>query len=231
MKINKIWLKLKKFWFYVWNDDSITSYILSLLFAFVIIKFIFFPTLGFILNNDFPIVAIVSGSMEHKIVDHRICDKYIVDLSSKSLSYDSWWGFCGDFYKNSEFNLDKQKFKNFEYSNGLNIGDVMILYGKNPKNIEVGEVIVFKPQDKLPNGESLFFKNYGPVIHRVIKKWEVNNTIYFQTKGDHNPLSKNRFEQNIPQDDVIGVSILRIPYIGYVKLVFNNLLKILHIIN
>ena len=64
----------KRFWRFIWYDDSALSYILNFAFAFVVIKFLFFPAIGFALNNDYPIVAIVSGSMEHKIVDGRICD-------------------------------------------------------------------------------------------------------------------------------------------------------------
>lgn len=228
-KENKYITYFKRFWNYLWHDDSFGSYILSLFVAFILIKFLLFPTLGFVLNNDFPIVAIVSGSMEHKIVNHQICDKSVLDISSKSLNHDEWWSFCGNYYEKN-YNLSQDDFKEFEYKNGLNIGDVMVLYGKKPSNIDVGEVIVFIPQDKMVNGESMFFTNYGPVIHRVTKKFEENGTLYFQTKGDHNPLSKDRFEQKIPANDVIGVSVIRIPYIGYVKLALNNILIKLGII-
>ncbi len=214
---SKIYNNIKKFWKFIWYDDSVTSYILNLLVAFLFIKFIFFPIIGFTLNNDFPIVAIVSGSMEHKIVDHRICNQYIVDLSNKNLNQNDWWNFCGDYYEKN-YNQTQEIYKNFDYPNGLNIGDVMILYGKNPKNIELGEILVFIPNDRN------FFITKGPVIHRVVKKWEEDGIIYFQTKGDHNKESFNNFEQKIPESDVIGVGILRIPYLGYPKLLLSKLL-------
>lgn len=214
---------LKKFWNYLWYGESLGSYLLNFVVAFIIIKFIFFPTLGFFLNNNFPIVAIVSGSMEHKVVDNRVCSYYINDISSKSLNFDEWWGFCGKYYEDN-FNLNKNNFTNFDYNNGLNIGDVMILYGKNPKNIEIGDILVFVPQDKMSNGESYFFNNYGPVIHRVVDKEFKEGKFYFRTKGDHNADSTLGFESNIPEDDVIGVAIFRIPYIGYIKLFLNKIL-------
>lgn len=209
---------LKKFWNYLWHDDSFGSYVLNFVVAFLFIKFIFFPVVGFALNNDYPIVAIVSGSMEHKIVDGRVCDKVIMDAQTKSLSYDQWWEYCGDYYVKN-YNLTKDQFKEFEYSNGLNIGDVMVLYGKDPEDIEVGEILVFVPQDKR------FFEEKGPVIHRVVEKWEDDSgVIHFRTKGDHNPQSFENFENDITEDNVIGVSIIRIPYIGYAKIALNNIL-------
>lgn len=213
--------KLKNFWNYVWYGESFGSYALNFFFAFIIIKFIFFPTLGLILNNDYPIVAIVSGSMEHKIVDNKICSSHVLDVSKKSLNQDEWWSFCGKYYED-KFNLTKSNFENFDYKNGLNIGDVMILYGKNPRNIQIGEILVFIPQDKMPNGQSMFFTNYGPVIHRVVDKYEKDGQLYFRTKGDHNADSRIGFENDIPENDVIGVAIFRVPYVGYVKLLLNN---------
>ncbi len=215
------WGQIKRFWDYMWNDDSFGSYVVNFIFAFLVIKYIMFPVIGFAFNNDYPIVAIVTGSMEHKIVDGRVCDKIIVDVKNKNLNIDEYWSLCGNYYE-TNFNMNKEQFKEYDYTNGLNIGDVMILYGKNPQKIEVGEILVFIPQDKMVNGESYFFNNYGPVIHRIVNKYEDEQTgkIYFQTKGDHNPISQPRFETEIPEEDVIGVAVARIPKIGYVKLAF-----------
>lgn len=208
----------KKFWNYIWNDDSLGSYVLNFLVAFIFIKFIFFPAIGFVLNNDYPIVAIVSGSMEHKIVDNQVCGNFIVDENKKNLDFNLWWNLCGNYYEKN-FNLSVTDFDNFNYKNGLNIGDVMILYGKNPKNINLGDVLVFIPQD------IRFFQEKGPVIHRVVKKWEdENGKVHFQTKGDHNEISFNNFENDIIEDNVIGVGVVRIPFIGYAKLALNNLI-------
>lgn len=216
VELNSPFSYLKKFWYYIWYDDSFGSYIANFAFAFVFIKYILFPTLGFILGTNFPIVAIVSGSMEHKIVNGQICEHRIIADGSESLNFDDWWNYCGNYYQNV-FSLNKSDFENFEYKNGLNIGDVLVLRGKEPSEIEVGEVLIFIPQDRN------FYLTKGPVIHRVVYKWQDENGKYhFQTKGDHNSKSFNNFENDIIEDDVLAVSGVRIPYIGYAKIALSN---------
>lgn len=217
----KVKSNLYKFWNYFWNGDSLDSYIVFLVLMFVFVKFVFFPSLGFLLKTDFPVVAIVSGSMEHKIVNHIVCDKNVVDIERMRLDLDEWYSFCGEYYENN-YNMSLSDFESFVYNSGLDIGDVMVLYGRDSKDIAVGDVLVFKPQDKMENGESRFFTQFGPVIHRVVEKYEVNGTIYFDTKGDHNAVSQSGFEIGIPQEDVIGVAVFRVPYIGYVKILASN---------
>ena len=207
---------IKKFWFYIWYDDSFGSYIANFAFAYVFIKFLLFPGLGLLLGTNFPIVAIVSGSMEHKVVNGQICNDRIIATGTESLNHDDWWDYCGDYYVDN-FNLSKDEFENFEYKNGLNIGDVLVLRGKSPKDVEVGEVLIFIPQDRN------FYLTKGPVIHRVVKKWEdENGKFHFQTKGDHNSQSFQNFENDIIEDDVLAVSAVRVQYIGYAKIMLSN---------
>lgn len=218
VELDSILSYFKKFWYYIWYDDSFGSYIANFAFAYVSIKFVLFPLLGLILGTNFPIVAIVSGSMEHKIVNGQICEDRIIASGNENLDYDEWWDYCGDYYVDN-FNLSKEQFLDFEYKNGLNIGDVLILRGKEPKNIDVGEVLIFIPQDRN------FYLTKGPVIHRVVKKWEdENGKIHFQTKGDHNSKSFENFENDIIEDNVLAVSAVRVPYIGYAKIVLSNLI-------
>ncbi|MCA9496875.1 MAG: signal peptidase I [Nanoarchaeota archaeon] len=208
----------KRFWNYLWNGTTWDSYLVFLIVIFVFIKFFLFPSVGFILNNDYPIVAIVSGSMEHKIVDSKICNNHTPDIEKENLDFNSWWNYCGNYYE-QYFNLNKSQFNSFKFNSGLNIGDVMILYGKSPENIKLGEVLVFIPQDKR------FFIEKGPVIHRVVKIWQDENGKYhFQTKGDHNSQSFNNFENDITEDNVIGIGMIRIPLIGYAKIAMNNVI-------
>lgn len=210
---------LLKLWDYIWKSDSLGSYILNFLLAFVLIKYIFFPGIGFLLDTNYPIVAVVSGSMEHKIVNGQICSVQFQDSRNQNLDYDSWWEYCGSYYQ-SNYGLSKENFSNFKYSNGLNIGDVMILRGKDPSNIKPGEILVFIPEQRE------FYLNKGPVIHRVMKV-EKNETggYIFQTKGDHNPMSFEGFEREIPEEDILGVAEVRIPYLGYPKILLNYLIS------
>lgn len=207
---------LKKFWKFMWYDDSAHSYVVTLIVAFFFIKFLFLPGVGFALGNDFPVVAIVSGSMEHKIVDHKICGVYKPSLKNKDLNFDDWWDICGYYYIEN-YELSKDDFSNFEFKNGLNTGDVMVIYGKKPENINVGEVLVFIP------GDLNWYNSHGPVIHRVVDKWENDGEYFFRTKGDHNSVSSdaNNFESAISGDDVIGVPVVRVPLIGYVRIWFS----------
>ena len=113
-------------------------------------------------------------------------------------------------------------FSNFDFKNGLNIGDVIILKGKSPEEIEIGEVLVFIPGDKR------WYSQNGPVIHRVIeKKNNENGEIVFTTKGDNNPeIASGNFERNIREEQILAVAEYRIPYIGYLKVGLVRILEV-----
>lgn len=183
---------IKKIWRFIWDDDSIWSWLVNVILAFVLIKFIVYPGLGFALSTSHPIVAVVSGSMEH------------------NLGFDSWWQKNGLFYQG--YNISKSDFEEYRYTNGFNTGDIMVLYGTDPKDVKLGDVVVF------------WASRPDPVIHRVIKIWDVGGTTYFQTKGDNNPGS-NLDEKAIPENRIIGRAVVRIPYLGWVKIMFVNLIR------
>ncbi len=188
---------LKKIWWFIWEDDSIWSWIVNIILAFVLIKFIVYPGLGFLLSTSYPIVAVVSSSMEH------------------DGSFDNWWGSQENWY--SEHSITKNQFLDFDFKNGFNKGDIMILYGKEPKDIKMGDIIVFKS------------KRPDPIIHRVVKKWEADEEYYLQTKGDHNPdsiKSGSLDETKINEEQYIGKAVVRVPLLGYVKIWFVELIRL-----
>ncbi len=190
----------KKTWHFIWEDNSIWSWIVNIILAFVLIKYIVYPGLGLLLGTGFPIVAVVSESMEH------------------NTGFDEWYDNQADFY--GGFGISKDNFMSFPFKNGFNKGDIMILKGIKPENVNIGIVIVFK--DGKPD----------PFIHRVISKWK-DNEYHFQTKGDNNPRSiKNDYldETNIKEEQLIGKAVFRIPFLGYIKIWFVELLKLLQII-
>jgi len=129
----------KKIWRFIWYEDSLASWLVNLVLAFVLVKYIIYPGFGLLLGTKFPIVAVVSGSMEHN-----------------GLNFDRWWEENGKWYENKNF--DKEEFKWFSFHNGFNKGDIMILKGVQPKGIKRGNVVVY---------ESSNYKN--PIIHRVIE--------------------------------------------------------------
>jgi len=205
----------KKVWHFIWEDDSIASWIVTAILAFILIKFLVYPGLGLILGTTHPIVAVVSGSMEHKSVPICIeaneygCENYKqslynicgLEVTTKGrVNLDKFYEICGDWYKDK--GITQEQFATFPYKNGFNTGDIMILWRKN--NVNVGDVIVF-------NSNSI----YDPIIHRVVEK----NDNTYTTKGDHNP-SNSAYEKNIPHEGVIGKAVIRIPYLGYVKIWF-----------
>jgi len=189
----------KKIWYFIWEDNSIWSWIANIALAFVLIKFMVYPFLGLILSTSHPVVAVVSESMEH------------------NGNFDGWWGNAGNWYIAN--GITKEDFDKFPLNNGFDKGDIMALKGKNPKDIKVGDIIVFWSAKK------------DPIIHRVVKKWQENNIYYFQTKGDNyktNPASiKSSFldETKVSEEQVVGNAVLRIPLLGYVKIWFVDMLN------
>lgn len=196
----------KKAWNFIWYDDSWASWLLNVVLAYIIIKFVVYPALGFILATPFPVVAVVSDSMEHKGTD-----------------FDTWWQDKQLWYLNRGITYDD--FKNYPFKNGFNKGDIMVLYGTKPGDIKLGQVIVF--QSGLPY----------PIIHRVIAihddKDAFAGQVFFETKGDYNQdqIKGDLFhpldETYVPQRVLYGQAVFRIPYLGYVKIWFVDLLQMI----
>lgn len=191
----KNWKKAwKHVWYFIWEDNSIWSWLVNIALAFVLIKYIVYPGLGLVLNTSHPVVAVVSESMEH------------------SNGFNEWWEKSGKWY--IENSIKKEDFGDFPLKNGFNKGDIMVLKGKKPENIEIGDVVVFWSAKK------------DPIIHRIVKGWQENNTYYFQTKGDNyktNPVPiKSPFldETKVSSEQIVGNAVLRIPLLGYIKIWF-----------
>jgi len=202
---NKVSKFLKDLWGFMWNSTSVYSLIFDLIVIFVLIKFIAYPVIGVAFQTSHPIVAVVSGSMEHHPDKYGICGVTDpIQLENYIENYTNWWEYCGYWYLKD--NISKSEFKSFSISSGLNIGDIVFLHGMPAKDIKVGDIIVFNSQRL---GE--------PIIHRVVKKSIINGSYFFQTKGDNNPASIANVEFNIPAKEIVGVAAFKIPYLGYVK--------------
>lgn len=197
---------LKKFWYFIWEEDSMLSWIVNVILAFVIIKFLLYPGLGWALGTPAPIVAVVSGSMEH---DGNFEEFWMQPMCCNE--------FCGrqqvqgSWYERA--NISRTQFYDFDFLNGFNKGDIMILY--SPEKAKLGDVIVYL----VPNRPD-------PIIHRVIKTGEENGKTVFWTKGDHN-CDTGSFEDRIPEQRVIGKAVWRVPLLGWVKIVAVDLWSLL----
>ncbi|MCD4759421.1 signal peptidase I [archaeon] len=186
---------LKKTWNFLWHEDSLVSWVVSFIVAFILVKFVIYAGIGLLLGTSYPIVAVVSGSMEHE-----------------GLGFDQWWEENGEWYEES--GITKEEFFTYKFKNGFNKGDIMVLVGEEPKDINKGDVLVFEANSK------------HPVIHRIVDEWDEGDSYYFQTKGDNNPISHEQLgETNIEEDRIIGKAVLRVPLLGWFKIVFAEIVE------
>ncbi len=114
----------KRVWRFIWEDDSIWSWIVNVILAFLIIKFLVYPGLGLALGTTHPVVAVVSGSMEH------------------DGSFDNWWGRQQGLYAGT--GITKEQFREFGFSNGFSKGDIIILRKPGVDKLRIGDVLVFQ---------------------------------------------------------------------------------------
>ena len=196
----KGWKKaLKKIWYFIWEDNSIWSWIVNIALAFVLIKYVVYPVLSLLLLTSHPVVAVVSDSMEH------------------NGNFDAWWSHTNNtWYKANSIN--KGDFYSFSFRNGFRRGDIMVLKGKKPQDIKIGDVMVFWSAKK------------DPIIHRVVKKWQENYIYYFQTKGDNyktnpTPIKTSYLDETrVSEKQIVGNAVFRIPLLGYIKIWFVELI-------
>ncbi|MHA1473509.1 MAG: signal peptidase I [Promethearchaeota archaeon] len=93
-------------------------------------------------------------------------------------------------------------------------GDLLFVMGIDPEDIKNGTA-----EDK--DGDIIvFFANWHgapvePIVHRVINKYQEGGTWYFETKGDANSIPDQGVRS---EDDIIGVVVGGIPFIGWVKI-------------
>ena len=91
-------------WKFLWKDDSVISWVVNILLAFLIVKFLIYPGLGFALGTSYPVVAVVSGSMNH------------------NGNFDKWYMEKGSWY-----DLEKNEMKKWIFRDGFDRGDIMFL--------------------------------------------------------------------------------------------------------
>ncbi len=182
----------KKFWFVVWKDDSLKGWIISILFLFIIIKFVFFPLLNLATGTALPLAIVESCSMYHQ--------------GNIFSSTNNWWERHDEKYLNLE--ITKSKFEKFIFKKGFNKGDILFIVGTKPEKLKEGDVIIFDGSQS------------NPIIHRIIDIKEENGEYTFSTIGDNNN-GQLSFEKIISEDKIVGKASFRLaPYLGWVKLMF-----------
>ena len=182
---------LKALWHFIWEDDSILSWIANVILAFLLVKFIIYPVLGFMLGTGFPVVAVISSSMEHN-----------------GLGFDSWWDNNKNWYITED--IQKDDMRKAIFNNGFNKGDIIILVGKKPKDMERLDVMVYASDS---------YKY--PIIHRVVQIDNADSGIEFVAKGDNNKVSD---PAPVSEKQLLGKAVLRIPMLGWIKILFTELI-------
>ena len=99
----------------------------------------------------------------------------------------------------------------------LEVGHLLVLQARAPESIQVGDIIVFNAayHDK-------------PIVHRIVQIENVTiqpenvtagtpeiTELRYYTKGDNNALRDPMFRE---YEDIIGVVVAAIPYVGHVTL-------------
>ncbi len=82
------------------------------------------------------------------------------------------------------------------------------------------DIIIYSP----PKGD--VYSYVGDIVHRVFFRITVDDEHYYLTRGDNNPLLDSQVydfnakigNRHVPQENVRGKVIFRIPYLGYFKL-------------
>jgi len=130
----------------------------------------------------------------------------------------------------------------------LNVGDLVIKGYKSPEDIkadeEEGDILILKgPEYFYKKGfDPIFWGNLKktPIIHRAVDKKKIDGLWYFKTKGDNNLVADGGYrfinktedykymivEYNdsniiyICESEILGIVIFKIPYVGYLSILF-----------
>ena len=114
------------------------------------------------------------------------------------------------------------------FSQTLHIGDLIIVQGVEPNNLN----------SNYPNSDIIIFKKPTDpeelIVHRIVEKEERNGKIYFFTKGDGNSNTKwpdipssSEYDpwnqgNGISEELVVGKVVMRIPWVGHFVLFMRN---------
>jgi signal peptidase I len=137
---------IKQAWHFLWESNSVWSWIIDFILAFIFIKFIFFPVLSLIFSSALPMVIVESNSMIHQ-----------------GENFDEWWSKFGSWYENN--GIEKEYFKQYKFQSGINKGDIIVVAGNKNKGYEKGDIIVFNVSIQST-----------PIIHRIVSKGNFYST-------------------------------------------------------
>jgi len=196
----KTWLG--KAWNFIWYGDSIASWIVSLLLAFVIVKFVFFPLLSLTLASSMPLVVVESESMHHP-------GSFIGNAIGLQDNFKVWWTEKGSWYEIQ--GISEGEAENWPFRTGLEMGDIVVISGYG--TYEIGDTIVFNAGQRYP------------IIHRIVDITQIDGRTIYSTKGDNNS-GQLVGEKSITEDQILGKAVMKLPKLGWVKLGFVRLFNL-----
>ncbi len=188
----------RQFWNWL-KGDSIGSWVVSLIIAFIVVKFIFFPAMSFVFATSLPLVVIESSSMHHPAASGVAAVGSVIGISD----FQKWFDEKGSWYTGK--GISESEIENWSFKNGMEKGDIIFVTGRGTP--EVGDIIIFNA------GQA------HPIIHRIVKIENINGIIIYSTKGDNND-EQLTVEKNITEDALVGKAVFRIPKLGWIKLAF-----------
>ncbi|MFW9960285.1 MAG: signal peptidase I [Candidatus Thorarchaeota archaeon] len=86
----------------------------------------------------------------------------------------------------------------------LQVGDLLVLQAYAPEDIIVGTIVVYKAD-----------WHGKPIVHRVVEVEIIGSEYHYFTQGDNN---SGRDPSYRLYEDIVGVVVFVVPYIGYVTL-------------
>ncbi|MDO8538333.1 MAG: hypothetical protein Q7S21_05600 [archaeon] len=195
--------------------DWIVYLISALVFAYLI-----YAIFGLILNTNAPMVIVVSGSMEPVYFRGDVVvlqGKNIEKIQGQEVVVNE--NLAGKHFDEFASPIRGRVDDNFE---------TIAVEFNNGKRIDLnekGDIIVYFSAERAE-----------PIIHRVVAKIQANDGIFFLTKGDsvNNPFLDEEVCGILPDstkaycvtpypikaEEVQGTALFKIPWIGYVKLLF-----------
>ena len=174
----KILEGVKKVWLYL-KQDTWHSWLVSIILIILMIKFILFPVLSFITGTPLPLVVVESCSMYH------------------NSGFNNWWISNSAWYENR--NIEESDFLLFPLKNGLNKGDIVLVWGRTDYNL--GDIVIFSASTRYP------------IIHRIVGNDPIS------TKGDNNS-DQLDIERVIEKETIMGKAVGKVPLLGWIKLLF-----------
>ena len=191
--------KLKKLWWFIWHDNSIWSWIVNVILAFLIVKFLVYPGLGFLLGTTHPVVAVISDSMNHNSVD-----------------FDDWWDKNKEIYEQKD--IAKEKFLKFKFVNGFDKGDLIVLKGIKCSKVDKGDILVYNIAGNQPIIHRIVDMNLGNDYYFQTKGDNVNRVQFFEEKIKQSQvIGFERYKK-------CSVGVFRVPWLGWIKILFTNLI-------